>query len=308
MDSQDGDTEIQDCLESIINFRDVGVTVNTFTKQTYVDYQLYKLTCRLLNSGLLYRSARPDEATLKDRQFLSGQLKIKTIIDLRSATEHQQQAEKHAAIIASSTEASAQPLRIQDITHSPINLNGSSFSRMLVSKLTWLDFFLLLFFMAIGRRLSAISILGKNVMQPRGLSGLAIDTLEASGKEIKAVFDILASESSYPVLIHCTQGKDRTGLITQLLLLLLNVPVDAIQYDYMLTDRGLITEREEKVKEVASIGLKENFADCDPDLVQSVIKHIKDKYGSPQKYLLQIGVSKDQQSNICKISSAHKTD
>jgi len=41
--------------------------------------------------------------------------------------------------------------------------------------------------MAIGRRMEAISILGKNVMQPRGLVGLGYDSIDNCGPEIAQV-------------------------------------------------------------------------------------------------------------------------
>ena len=37
---------------------------------------------------------------------------------------------------------------------------------------------------------------------------------------------ILMMEANFPVVIHCTHGKDRTGVIIMLLLLLCNVPTE----------------------------------------------------------------------------------
>ena len=37
---------------------------------------------------------------------------------------------------------------------------------------------------------------------------------------------ILMMEENFPVVIHCTHGKDRTGVIIMLLLLLCNVPTE----------------------------------------------------------------------------------
>lgn len=59
-------------LENVLNFRDVGKTVNDF------------LGTRRIREGLFYRSARPDDATLSDRQLIRDELGIKTVIDLRT--------------------------------------------------------------------------------------------------------------------------------------------------------------------------------------------------------------------------------
>ena len=40
----------------------------------------------------------------------------------------------------------------------------------------------------------------------------------------------------YPVLIHCTSGKDRTGIVVAALLLVLGVPEELIIEEYLLSD------------------------------------------------------------------------
>lgn len=59
-------------FDNIINFRDVGKTVNEYLSQ------------RLVREGLLFRSARPDDATPRDRYLLKHVFGIKTVIDLRT--------------------------------------------------------------------------------------------------------------------------------------------------------------------------------------------------------------------------------
>ena len=92
---------------------------------------------------------------------------------------------------------------IPGITYHYVPLNGPSFERALLWRLSWSNLFKLLSLMAIGRRLEAISILGSEVMSPRGLTGLALDTLANSAVEIGQVLNLLADEQNYPVMIHC---------------------------------------------------------------------------------------------------------
>ena len=49
-------------------------------------------------------------------------------------------------------------------------------------------------------------------------------------------FLINRKSSDGAVLIHCTEGKDRTGIVTMILLSLLNVPIENITEDYMYTN------------------------------------------------------------------------
>ncbi|KAG9196365.1 hypothetical protein G6011_01486 [Alternaria panax] len=280
-------SELQTPLKTILNFRDVSQFVNQKTG-----------TSRL-RSHLLFRSARPDEASFQDKQRLLKEFGVKSIIDLRTKTEHIEQAQKHDARIKASAAVPqtnddvAEPVKIPGITYHEINFNGSAFSRMLLSKLTWLQFFKLAGLMIVGYRKDAIKILAPH-MEDMGLVGLAEQSLDVCTREVTQVFDVLGEEQNWPVLIHCTQGKDRTGLIVMLVLWLVGVDQETIDEDYRLSESELELEKEGRLEEMASIGLTEQFAICPPGLVNSVHTHILEKYGSVEKYLEKAGVAKEK--------------
>lgn len=152
--------------------------------------------------------------------------------------------------------------------------------------------------MALGYRTQAISILGTEVMAEKGLVGLGIDSITHCTSEVLAVFRVLANPHSYPVIVHCTQGKDRTGLVTLLVLLLLGVDTEAIKADYLLSQSELASERPDKLREVRSIGLPDEFADCPPDWIDKMVEHINKKYGSAERYLVQCGVTSTMQESV----------
>ena len=58
-------------------------------------------------------------------------------------------------------------------------------------------------------------------------------TLEQNHAAIQKFFQALAKPDNYPLLYHCHDGKDRTGILTALLLLSLGTPRAAILQDYM---------------------------------------------------------------------------
>ncbi len=58
----------------------------------------------------------------------------------------------------------------------------------------------------------AIHIVAENVLVPRGLVGIGRDKLDHSGAEIAEALTLYTSPQTTPVLVHCTQGKDRTGM------------------------------------------------------------------------------------------------
>lgn len=203
-----------------------------------------------------------------------------------------------AAPLTPSNPQTTVPLKIPGISYVSINLNGPAYSFSLIRQLPYRSTLRLATLMTFGYRTDAISILGKNVMTPRGLSGLAIDTLTHSTSEFLSIFRLLSNPLAYPVLVHCTQGKDRTGLTVLLVLLLLKIPMPVIEADYKLSQRELLPEREDKIREVRSIGLPDSFADCPDDWVSTVTTWIEETYGSVEAYLKGIGVGEEMQESI----------
>ncbi|KAI0123112.1 tyrosine/serine protein phosphatase [Xylariales sp. AK1849] len=271
-----------DNFDNILNFRDVGKTVNGF------------LGKNLVKEGLLYRSARPDDATLADRQKLKGQYNIKTVIDLRTKTEHIKQSKKRQAdlkvpALPQSNAALSEPVQIPGLRYLEIKVTGKSFEKHLTSQLSWSSYTKLVWLYVRGYRMEAIRIMSKEVMLPRGLVGMGYDTLDHSGGEIAEALGAFTKGSSLPILVHCTQGKDRTGLIVALALMILNVPVDAISHDYLLTQEGLVAERESRLAEIEEMGLTPDWGDCPRDFVPRVQEHINTKYGGVEAYLDSIG-------------------
>lgn len=49
----------------------------------------------------------------------------------------------------------------------------------------------------------------------------------------------LANSPDKPLIVHCTAGKDRTGVLCALILSLCGVDDDTVAYEYSLTDIGL---------------------------------------------------------------------
>ena len=204
------------------------------------------------------------------------------------STEHVQKVEKHASSVA---------VEISTLTYHYISLTGSAFERALLWRLSWVSLFKLLSLMAFGYRLRAISILGTEVMARRGLTGLALDTLANSIAEVKKIFLLLADEDQYPIVVHCTQGKDRTGLAIVLILLLLEVPVHAITTDYVASERELQREVEERIREMARIGLGKEFADCPRGFVEAIVQELDRKHGGVKRYLRDV-VGIDEQVQL----------
>merc|ERR550532_1680526 len=64
---------------------------------------------------------------------------------------------------------------------------------------------------------------------------------DTSQKEVqnwlcRIVHMIQTEEIVFPVLFHCTHGRDRTGTVILALLLIMDIPLDKIKQDFLRTE------------------------------------------------------------------------
>ena len=117
------------------------------------------------------------------------------------------------------------------------------------------------------------------------------------------LFGILADGENLPVLLHCTAGKDRTGVSTAFLLSVLGVSRDVIESDYLLTN--LDTERQADFIE-STVGYPEGYdrekmitlAGVPQDAMKDFLDGVESKWGSIVEYLEKIGITQDQMNKI----------
>ena len=104
-------------------------------------------------------------------------------------------------------------------------------------------------------------------------------------------FRVMASAPD-GVLFHCSAGKDRTGTLSAILLMLAQVPEETIVSDYLMTGE-CIRERLELVHQ--------RFPELDMNIVTPSERHIagflrlrKEKYCTAEPYLQSIGLTDGQ--------------
>lgn len=117
----------------------------------------------------------------------------------------------------------------------------------------------------------------------------------AESTNMPCVFRAIASAPE-GVMINCTAGKDRTGVVSAVLLGLCGVSDEDIIRDYMLT-KTYNRERFELIHQ--------NFPEIDMNIVIPSERYMKEflkmfiaKYGSFQDYLTAIGIKKEEIDNI----------
>ncbi|KAJ7777541.1 protein-tyrosine phosphatase-like protein [Mycena maculata] len=271
----------------IYNFRDVGRVVNSLSGR------------KLIREKFIYRSGRLDDATPADREKLVSEYGLETVIDLRTKSEHIKQAQTHGP--KSRAGQSDKPLEkgLWDVVY--INFVGRKFELNVLKQLRWWQTIWFLTLMLFRFRMAAIRILGRNVLSPKGLLGLSKDSLRFCQAEIRQALDVFTNFKSYPLLIHCTQGKDRSGLVIMLVLFVLGVPLEHVRADYALSNEGLAPIRESLIKEVEEIGMDPEYTKAPEEVVDTVWNFLQEEYGGVEEYLDIIGFGEEQRNTLRKL-------
>lgn len=123
------------------------------------------------------------------------------------------------------------------------------------------------------------------IMAEKGLTHLSLYkqfcwyTLFYNKVQIRKIFTLLADDLSYRIIIHCHAGRDRTGIISSLILLLMRAPVVNIIQDYLATDT--LTQSEDieyilkMVEEVGGINAYLNDCGIDGAVQQKIRQYLQ---------------------------------
>ena len=100
-------------------------------------------------------------------------------------------------------------------------------------------------------------------------------------------------------LVHCTHGKDRTGVLVALLLYACGVPEDAIVADYALSESwGCSVEGRwhvrqslpERVRGLVDQAVLDQWCEAPAQVLRDLFAALRDEYGSVEAYLDSIGI------------------
>ena len=152
----------------------------------------------------------------------------------------------------------------------------------------------------VGAELVRVPILDGGRMSQ--MAGVTIDIvyrhiLDDHRDQVARVITAVADAPDGAVVIHCTAGKDRTGLTSALIQLALGVATETVIADYAATEQNLAGEWAEHV-----IGrVRERGVELTPELreiivaspagaLQRALEHLEAGYGGVAGYLAAVGV------------------
>jgi protein tyrosine/serine phosphatase len=121
--------------------------------------------------------------------------------------------------------------------------------------------------------------------------------LERFKPNVAAAVQAVAEAPDGGVVVHCVGGKDRTGLLTALLLHLAGVPTEEIAADYALSEERLRPRHEgwfEAAETDAERRRLERIAQTPREAISGVFDELERRYGSVEGYLRSAGVSERQ--------------
>lgn len=107
--------------------------------------------------------------------------------------------------------------------------------------------------------------------------------LDGSGEAFAGAVRALARPGALPALVHCTAGKDRTGVLMAMVLDVLGVGHEAIVADYLLSHERLSADPGDVV--YAHVITEE--------LISGSLAHLRERFGSVEGYLLAHGVTSE---------------
>jgi protein-tyrosine phosphatase len=119
-------------------------------------------------------------------------------------------------------------------------------------------------------------------------------TLEGFKGNIAAIMTAIADSVPGRVVIHCSAGKDRTGLTTALALRCAGVSLQDIAEDYALTDQYLQADYDKELAGIQNPNERAARADdlqTKPEYILDTLQELERRYGSVQGYLQAAGMS-----------------
>ena len=231
-----------------------------------------------LKKGLLYRSGDLSKASDSDIEYIAS-LGIKTVCDLRSEYERQKEPDRTPV---------AKPFTFFNIPMRPIvDYHGRSLRRL----------FSLMF--GSERKMDYIA------ESYQAYREYATNYLP----QLKALFHRISILENLPILIHCSAGKDRTGVVSSLIQLVLGVPFETVMADYLKTNDHLDAYTEDVFRRLSKLAyfgvpwrMYAPLFDARIDYLGAAFEQVKEEFGAVDDWLRRgLGFSEKEQVALAAV-------
>jgi protein-tyrosine phosphatase len=210
---------------------------------------------RRFGEGLVYRSGALELMTPEDLGHLRDELRIAAILDLRH----------------------------------PDELGGQGIGHGLADRVNFLSVF--------PERLTQEAL----IAELNGLYGAGpsperyFHYLHVEGQRFADAFRFFADEANYPALVHCTAGKDRTGVILGMVMDVVGAADADIATEYGLSDQSI----DRLIAYLRAMGRQLEGTEAEirarmatpPERMAGFMTLLRERYGSAEGYLATQGVT-----------------
>jgi len=272
-----------------------------------------------MSKGKIYRTGCVSKASVSDIDCCNNVLGINAYIDLRSDKELEEDEHLNSKIYEGCTNYYYDKRSDQfQISKDPKEIaigNKKRFfislmSESLIKKGTFfrlstrskLKVFGLLTISALSRRANKkLRKVFLDKINAGGLKYLSELVLAESATEIIQVMKVISTPEHLPVALYCTAGKDRTGLLSMLILSVIGASDEEIVADYILSDKAY-----EQINDKKAMAMALQQTDVDPDVFlgakADVMIHIMDfvrlEYGSINGFLDKYGFDESWRTRL----------
>jgi protein-tyrosine phosphatase len=214
-----------------------------------------------VKKGLLYRSGSLDKATDADLDELAV-LGIKTICDLRSEQERIKE-----------------PDRIPDV-------NAVTFFNISMRPI-------------VDYHSRSLKRLGSLMFGTERRTDYIAESYKAYRDyatgylpQLKALFKRISNPENLPVLIHCSAGKDRTGVVSSLIQQMLGVPADVAMDDYLITNQNMDEYNADVMRRLSKLAyfgvpwkMYTPLFDARRDYLNAAFSQVKEEFGALENWM-----------------------
>lgn len=227
---------------------------------------------RHVKKGKLIRSGRLSDLTDHDKNILVNDWNVTTIVDLRN----EQEISEHPDVVLDGVSLK--------------NICLLSGEKKAISRE---DYGLSMSLFAINRAKSLLEDGGSKKLL-EGMYGQMAENEECIDR-IREFFALLLIQEEGSLIWHCTSGKDRTGVLGVLLLLLLGSDLEVAKEDYLYTNEQNHMYRESLLERMRKRGAEENVIEemrilesVDWIYIESFLNTLVNRYGSIDLFLTNV--------------------
>lgn len=226
----------------------------------------------VIRKGYLIRSNRLSRITKKDIQILKDQYHLHKIIDLRTPMEVEQEEDKKIT--------GAVYLNIPFFVESMVGISHEKGNRHKMGHL-------------------------EDIPKMEDLYVMIVENPFCQKQMEKALRQIMTTKDG-AVLWHCTEGKDRCGLLSAMTLFLLGVPEEDVIEDYLKTNTFAAKRIDKMYQKWRSLGISKGRAEgmlglfmAKEEYIEAALGSVRKTYGSIDLFLRDaLEISDDEKESF----------